>query len=512
MLAAFLACAVDTSDSGAAPVYACDPLQIVETDVWEDVDLPNVESRDHTPAGVALGDLDGDGLLDALMAYGGGATALRNVDGRLVLEPAWDLDGGPMPPASAVALADLDDDGDLDAFLGREKDQLDLILRNDGAGRFTGEALDRSEGAPSTGALADFDGDGDLDLFIGTTTTDTEGIEVIEGGIDGDGCGLYLQADDGTFTYASDRIPEEVRYGWTFQGSPIDYDADGDLDVYMANDFGAWLIPNQLLINDGDANFAVATDCACDLVMFGMGAAVGDADYDGLPDLYVTDLGGPNLLVNQGDGTFADATMAFGADIPHSETSLTSWGTSFVDLDQDAWIDLAVAFGQLGQPEIVDEIDGDLGWVDGELQPDVTIFGVGEGRFERRDVGFDDPSRTRGLAVGDLDRDGRPDLVTAGKYFLRAWHTEGGCDPGLQITLAGSPGNPHGIGARVQVEVGGRTLTQWMLPSVTGSQSALELYVGLGGAPAADRVTVLWPDGGVTVLDDVPAGPVAVAR
>ncbi|MES2644839.1 MAG: CRTAC1 family protein [Myxococcota bacterium] len=499
--------AADGDDSGAAAT-TCDPLTVTLTEEWLEADLPAYEDRRHTPAGVALGDIDGDGWLDALMAFGGGATALRNDGtGRLVLAPEWSSAGAPLPKASAASLVDLDGDGDLDFYLGREDGQEDVVLYNrlrDGGG-FVSAPIAGSTSATSTGAFADFDGDGDLDLFLAATTTDTEGLQVIDGEADGDGCMLFLQDDAGIFVDETARLPAHVLNGWTFQGSPIDADGDGDLDVYMANDFGAWLLPNQLLLNDGHANFTVADDCHCDLVMFGMGAAVGDANGDALPDLYVTDLGGPNLLVNDGVGAFYDATLALGADVPFSPTNLTSWGAAFVDLDQDSWNDLAVTFGQLGQPEIIEHLDGGAGWEDGPLQPDVLLLGSAAG-FTRVDVGWNDPSRTRAVAVGDLDRDGRPDLVTAGKYFLRQWHTDGGCAPGVRVTVDAGQKNRQGLGSRVQVTLGERVLTQWMLPSTTGSSSAPELYFGLGGAAGAARVTVTWPDGTTSEAEDVSAG------
>lgn len=500
--------AADSADTdGGAPI-TCDPLAVTLTEEWLEADLPAHEDRSHTPAGVALGDIDGDGWLDALMAYGGGATALRNDGtGRLVLAPEWAPPDGPLPKASAAALHDFDGDGDLDYYLGREYEQEDLLFYNEGGGRFTEVVIPGSHAATSTGSFADFDGDGDLDFFLASTTTDTEGMGVIEGGVTGDGCMLYLQDDDGHFVDATARLPQDVLHGWTFQGSPFDADGDGDLDVYMVNDFGAWLGPNQLLLNDGHANFTASTTCSCNLVMFGMGAGVGDANGDALPDLFLTNLGSPALLVNDGTGGFYDATLASGAFIPPESTSLTSWGTAFLDLNQDTWNDIVATYGQLGQPDTVEHLDGGAGWVDGPDQPDALLLGSADG-FTRVDVGWNDPSRTRAVAVGDLDRDGRPDLVTAGKYFLRQWHTEGGCAPGVRVTTDAGGKNRQGIGSRVQVQLGERVLTQWMLPSTTGSSSAPELYFGLGGAAGAERVTVTWPDGTTSEVLDAVAGDV----
>ena len=497
----------DSIETSEATATTCEPLSVTMTEEWLEADLPSVADRSHTPAGVALGDIDGDGWLDALMAYGGGAAALRNDGaGRLVLAPEWSLPGAPLPQASSAALLDFDGDGDVDFYLGREYEQEDLILRNDGPGGFVGEVIPASYSATTTGSFADFDGDTDLDFFLAATSTSTEGMEIIDGEVEGgDGCMLYLQNEGGHFVNATHRLPQDLLRGWTFQGSPLDVDGDGDLDLYLVNDFGPWFGGNQLLLNDGNANFTAATDCYCNLEMFGMGAAVGDANGDALPDLFLTDVGSPNLLLNNGANAFYDATMAMGTYVPAEEDSLTSWGTAFVDLDQDSWNDIVVTYGQLGQPELLEHLDGGAGWVDGEEQPDVLLLGSADG-FTRADVGWNDPSRTRAVAIGDLDRDGRPDLVTAGKYFLRQWHTEGGCAPGVRVTTDAGGKNRQGIGSRVQVELGDRVLTQWMLPSTSGSSSAPELYFGLGGAEGAARVTVTWPDGTTSEAEDVVAG------
>ena len=304
-------------------------------------------------------------------------------------------------------------------------------------------------------------------------------------------------------------MPDDTRWGITFQGAWLDADADDDLDLYVANDGGPYIEPNHLLLNDGTGNFTEKTDCFCDLEMYSMGAAVGDPDADGLPDLYVTDVAGPNLLMNQGGGAFVDATVARGADLPAAPDRMTSWGTLFTDFDANMEADLVVTFGQSGANFDAAGTKGE----DGEEQPDVVLLGVGEGNFEIAEgLSFADPERTRAVAQADLDQDGRPDLVTAGKHFFRRWETSGGCDGRLTVALAGGGSNPDGIGARVTVEAAGRVRHQWMLPGATGSSSVHELYFGLGEESAADRITVRWPDGSESEVDDVPAGRVVVER
>ena len=512
ILLALAACGDTPGDSAPASPpapAACDPFDIVQTGFWEGDVLPATHDVQGTQPGVALGDLDGDGFLDAFFAYAGGSMIFRNDGtGALVDEPAFTVDGGAPPWAMAVALADLDADGDLDAHIGRWFDTEDRILWNDGTGAFTSEPLVGSTGTTFASAFADADADGDLDLFVGAGAMNMTFEAISAGEQRGDPNLLYFQ-EEGGFVLGEGRMPEDTLYGITFQGAWLDADADGDLDLYVANDAGPFLEPNHLLLNDGAGTFTRAEDCDCALVMFAMGAAIVDPNGDGAPDIYITDVGSPNLLVNQRDGTFADATLALGADIPATPESMVSWGVVVTDLNADRYPDLVVTFGRSGDNFAAAGVEGE----DGELQPDVVLLGRPDGTYTRAEgLSFADPSRTRAVAMGDLDRDGRPDLVTAGKHFLRSWRTTGGCAPGLTLSTNAGGGDVHGIGARVTVEAGGVVTHQWMLPGATGSSNAPELYFGLAGAETAERVTVRWLDGTETVLTDVPAGPVVVAR
>jgi hypothetical protein len=137
----------------------------------------------------------------------------------------------------------------------------------------------------------------------------------------------------------------------------------------------------------------------------------------------------------------------------------------------------------------------------------------GLGTFARAPApSFVDPGRTRAVAVGDLDRDGRPDVLTAGKHFLRQWRNVGGFEPGVTLRLQGEPANPHGLGARIDITIDGVTRTTWAWPSTTASSSAPEWYLGLADRDRADRIVITWPDGAVTEAEDVPRGEFLMAR
>ncbi len=499
-------CVEDGEEDGDSTAEEqCPPPTLTLTASWGEDDLPQEHTTQGSQPGLGLGDLDGDSDLDLLFAYAGGSLGFRNDgQGNLFPDDTITLDGGPLPWAQSTALADLDGDGDLDAFLGRWLGELDLLMFNDGTGAFTSHALPDSEGATYTASFADADGDGRLDLFLGMAVSNMDGAAVVAGEQHGDGNRFYLQESTGEFFDATDRLPEEVRPALTFQGAWMDVDEDGDLDVYLVNDGGPFVLPNFLLRNDGHAGFTRDESCGCELAILSMGAAVGDANGDGRADVYISDVGGPNLLVGAGNGQFVDATLALGADVPATERSMTSWGTQFLDVNQDREPDLVLVFGRLGDnADLVALVDPS--YVDGDEQEDVMFLGGKEGFTPLSSEVFGDPDRGRAVVVGDLDRDGKPDLVTAGKHWLKTWRTGGGCEPGITLSLDAGPGNAEGIGSRVEVAVNGEVRTTWMLPSSMASSSAPELYLGLGGAPQGDLL-ITWPDGTTEERQGVPSG------
>ena len=173
-----------------------------------------------------------------------------------------------------------------------------------------------------------------------------------------------------------------------------------------------------------------------------------------------------------------------------------------MDLDRDTWPDLPIVYG----PVYVAEGGASKETQSPMAQPDALLMNDGTGAFVDRsaDLGFMDGHVGRGLAVGDLNNDGLPDLVSAGRADLRYWQTGGGCSSSIKLTLLTGRGDP-GIGARVDVDVGERSYTQWMLPSTSFGASAAELFLGLYEADKADRITVTWLDGTQTVVEDHPA-------
>lgn len=491
----------DTASDTANPPQVCDDPGVELVQKWTQDLLPMRTSTDHTEPGVGLGDLDGDGDLDALVAWGGGSFVLANDGaGNLAIDESFTVDGGPLPDAAAVALADLDGDGDFDAWLGRERDEPAIWLWNEG-GTFTGTVQLEATTAVSTGAFGDANGDGSLDLVVANLLTDVDPQAVLDGTQAGIGNQLYSQSSPGIWSSEAD-LPATQAEALSFQAAWIDVEGDGDLDLYMGHVWGQELTPNQLYLNDGAGNFSLDPDCHCDKAMNSMGVAVGDANGDGQPDLYISDVGSGTLFVNDGAGAFYDATMASGTHVEPSETNLSGWGTTFADLDVDGCEDLFITYGRLasdGAAELESYQPEGANWTDPEYQANVWLRGNCEGQFERVENTALDANlvRDRGVSIGDLDGDGRPDLVTVGKYEVHQWKTTGGCGNAARLQLAGPPGNANGFGARVEWSAGGHTATRWMLPSSTHSTNALELYLGLGAQEEAE-ILVTWPDGAQT--------------
>jgi hypothetical protein len=480
-------------DTAAPAPETCEDLDVVEVAVWRQEDLPLRADLRHTMQGVGLGDLDGDGWLDALVAWGGGSFGLRNDGaGNLVLDDTITGETGPLPAAIAVALADLDGDGDLDGILGGWNGDASLLL-NDGTGRFALSLIPETAIDIFSVAFGDADADGDLDVFL-SAASDSMTFDGISSGEQVGDPNLFLRQEAPLqFVVDRDALPADTLYGMTLHTAFVDADLDGDLDLYVGNDAGPYIDPNLLLKNDGTGHFTRDVDCGCELEMLTMGVAVGDANQDGLPDLYITDVGSPALLINREGAQFYDATLTTGAEIPAAEHQMVSWGTGFLDIDGDRDQDLIVTFGQSGQNFDSAGTEG----VDGEYQPDQILLSDGAGRFSRAAVpGFQDGSRTRAFAAGDIDRDGRPDLVTVGKYFVRQWRTVGGCPPGATLRLFGE----NLVGAQLDATIGGVSQRQWFLPSTAASSNADELYLGFGGYPSAESVSLRAPDGSEVTL------------
>ncbi len=458
--------------------------------------------------GVAVGDLDGDGVAELAWVSPRGWGLVLAADGAGGYVPTAELVGG-----NGVSMADPDGDGDLDLLvLGLGTDTL---YTNDGAGGLTPAPLDENDDRLSHSASwADLDGDGDLDLFLARYLRDLNGALVLERGARGEGNEVLRNNGEGRLVPDRELLDDAARMGLSFHGAWLDGDGDGDLDLFIVNDFGPTVVGHRYLRNDGGTLVDATAGCGCGLEMFGMGVAVGDPDGDGDPDLFVTNLGPPRFLENDGTGAFFEASAATGIAVPDDERHDASWAAAFFDPDLDGREDLAVTFGQLNAPgtQMAEWLEDNAGidFENAAAQPDVLLHNRGAAGWTdaAAAAGFDETGVVRTLATGDLDGDPQPEVVRGGLDFLLVWDPAPTENNGLVFTLDAGDQNRFGLGARVEATVAGTVHTRWMQPTSQGSfsASAPELVVGLGPATAAERLRVVWPDGSETVHEGLAAG------
>jgi hypothetical protein len=510
----------EPSDTGSSGPTVCDALSLTAGqhfglgDLYASPSPSTPEVLGSCGWGLAALDLNEDGRTDLLLAGAYDATtALVNDAGELRPSMLVRFDDGPLPMGNGLAVGDFDGDQRPDFVLTRSTGFSDRVYFNRGGGQFESVELEASQEESQTASVLDVDGDGDLDVFVARhidlDATDPTAIDARTSR--GDTNQLYIN-NGGSFSLGS---PVGLGDAATFQGAPLDVDADGDLDLYLVNDFGAFIEPSALMLNDGHGVFTEAEDCGCDLAMFGMGTTISDANNDGLPDMHISDFGSPRLLMGLGAGRFYDGALAMGAHIEPSVDRVTSWGTSFVDLDQDGWDEIATVFGPvlMGVPgdwsdmvsdPVVDELDDSAHQLDLILENDAGSFRDVSTvlDFEQSDVG-------RAIVVADFNADGMPDVATAGmsqdrEPYLRVRYGEGGCGPG--VTVAFPEWSGRDIGARVEWSVGGENRVRWFLPSTTFSSSGPTLHLGLGGYASADWVRITPLNGEMVEYTDVLAG------
>lgn len=409
-----------------------------------------------------------------------------------------------------VAVGDYDGDGHPDIYLANLGGN--RLLRNLGDGRFVDVTHQAGVGdsAWSVGAsFHDLDGDGRLDLYVVNyldyRADETKQCFSPAGQLDY--CGpkaydptpntLYRNLGDGRFEDVSERAGIRAFAGASLGSVILDFDGDSLPDIYVANDGMA----NELWLNNGDFSFrneallagvAVNADGRAEA---GMGVDAADCDGDGRDDIIVSHLTNEHntLYLQTGAGTFRDETRLRGIAMP--SWSYTGFGIAFLDYDLDGWLDLASVNG------LVTLAESRLG--DGAFplqQPDQLLRNRGDCRFE--DVSEQvpamlDPAVGRGLAVGDFDNDGRPDMVVS----------NAGDRPRLLLNQAGAgrhwlglrllDGGSDAIGARAGLrQANGRML--WRRVRSDGSYASANdprLLFGLGAEGAPVDVVVRWADG-----------------
>jgi len=446
-----------------------------------------------------------------------------------------------------TAVFDIDGDGYLDVMLASNHGGMN-VYRNNGDGTFTevtqGSGLEREVETFGV-AVGDYNNDGFDDVFITRM-----GFYVGHSK-------LYRNNGDGTFTDATAEAGVGL-WGPQFTAQWVDYDCDGNLDLFVCCNLGNVFdrkTPNLLFRNNGDGTFTeVSREAGLHTISPTTGAAWGDYDNDGYPDLFLSNgVGRAQLFHNNGNGTFTDVSREAGVDV------LAFGGVSlWCDYDNDGWLDI-VQFVWSPEPDVLYTLfhgngppDGhpmrifhnnrngtftiknrELGLTgcwgtmsgnvgdynnDGNLdlmlgngdphmdhtQPAILLEGDATGKF--KDVtfaaGLPYTGKGHGVNMADLNGDGRLCLILA----------SGGAYPGdllpnsvfrpktlpgnyLNVRLVGTRSNRNAVGARVMLLAGGRTQHRLVSGGTGFGYLPYEQHFGLGPLRAANLLEILWPSG-----------------
>ncbi len=472
--------------------------------------------------------------------------------------------------STGVAVVDINADGLPDIYVCKSgppggPHRHNELFVNRGDGTFSEEAA--AYGLDFTGlsiqaAFFDYDRDGDLDAYLlNNSIRSTTGYDLKKGlreRRDENGNRL-LRNDGGKFVDVSEAAGiYGSAIGFGLGVTVGDVNQDGLPDLFVSNDY---FERDYLYYNQGDGTFKEAlADHLPEISLGSMGADMADLNNDGLPELFVTemlprgdrryktkaDFQGWNryqlyrdqgyhqqfsrnvLQLNRGGGNFSEVGRMAGV-----EATDWSWGALLADLDGDGYKDIFVANGVgkdlldrdyiafNGQPEAIRKALFEEGKGITDIINDIPSEPQANGVFRNRDGsglayenvaekwGLAEPTFSNGSAYGDLDNDGDLDLVI-NNIDAPAGIFRNNSVAGRQFTVAlraKQPGNPFAIGARVRLYAGAEVQYQELQP-MRGFQSTVDYRLHFGvGDKAVDSLRVDWPDGGVSLLTEIPAGP-----
>ncbi len=499
---------------------------------------PNKNQPETMVAGVGLLDYDNDGYLDVYFVNGAAIPSLKkegavywnrlfhnNRDGTFtdVTEKAGVAGEG---YGMGVAIGDYDNDGWPDIYVVNvTKNQL---FHNNHDGTFTdvtdkagvaGGMADGKKMWSVSAAWVDYNNDGLADLFVANYCK----WEVNKDPF----CGpnpntraychpknypplpntLYRNNGDGTFTDVSIETGIHKYLGKGMGAVIADYDADGFMDIFVANDNH----PNFLFHNIGGKRFeevalesGVAYSQSANAIS-GMGADFKDIDNDGRPDIWHTAVENESfpLYQNRGDGQFWEITNDSGL-IP--TRNMSGWSNGIFDFDNDGWKDLFVARGNV--------LDNIAKFSSRKYEePNAVFRNLGKAKFQdvsaQAGPDFQKAAAHRGVAFGDVDNDGRIDAVVSvlngkAEYFH---NISPGDNHWILLKLVGSTSNRMGLGAQIRItgEDGLKQYNEVTTAVGYACSSDSRVHFGLGKSKTIREVDIKWPSGIHQTLHDVAA-------
>ena len=416
-----------------------------------------------------------------------------------------------------VAVADYDNDGFEDLFVTQYGHN--ILYHNNGNGTFTdvtAQAGVTGSGWSTSATWVDYDNDGKLDLVV-ARYLDWDFPEIWCGEREAGNRAychpdlfkpvtllLYHNEDGKRFREVSKQA------GLTAAGKGLgvaiaDYDHDGYPDIFVANDS----VPEFLFHNKRNGTFeevGLETEVALDgdgRTYAGMGVDFADYNNDGWPDLVITDLANQKypLYTNAGDGTFSDS--GHGSGLAAISLLHSGWGIHFLDYDNDGWKDLLIAQGHV--LDTIEKTTPGLFYKESPLLLWNTHHGFADVSKKAGGV-FDQRWAARGLAVGDIDNDGRMDAVvttTNGPAYVLRNETVTS-NHWLEVKLVGHTSNRDGIGASIQVTLNSGVQSQTV---TTGgsylSASDVRAHFGLGAEKTVKQIEIRWPGGSIQKLQNV---------
>jgi enediyne biosynthesis protein E4 len=500
---------------------------------------PNKNQPETMVSGIGLIDYDNDGWLDIFIINGAAIPSLKkespkyynrlfhnNHDGTFtdVTEKAGLVGEG---YDMAVAVGDFDNDGWEDIYVASVTKN--HLYRNNGDGTFTDVTDKAGVGSPmykgrkmwsAAAGWVDYNNDGKLDLFVANYCRWEVNKDpmCLGGGRLRAYCHpkfyeplpstLYRNNGDGTFTDVSDETGISKKLGKGMGIGFNDYDGDGFVDIFVANDN----MPNSLFHNlKGKAFEEVAMDAGVAYsengkAVSGMGIEFRDFDNDGLPDIWhtATELETFPLFRNRGAGIFIDVTGRSGLARPTLEMS--GWSNGAADFDNDGLKDLFVARGN-----VLDNIAEFTSRTYGE--PNSIFRNLGKMTFEDvtaqtgTDMQLSEPYR--GAVIGDLFNDGHMDLVVTvlnGKARVLR-NVTANENNWVAFTLVGTKSNRMAIGAQIKIttEDGKNQYDIVSTSAGYGASRDPRAHFGLGAFKTIKQVEIRWPSGERQILRDLPA-------